>query len=125
VAPFGAAATQQDKVGTGAVGAAQQGSSVALSADATDAIVGGPQDNSRVEAARVFHFQPSLLVTPATNIVTLGNPGGPFMMSDIAGRRHSSQNAPGAAGVHKGCCSLYPKDLSSESNRPIGIKPQR
>jgi hypothetical protein len=46
--------TQQAKlVGTGAVGAARQGSSVALSSDGNTAIVGGPFDNS-FGAAWVF-----------------------------------------------------------------------
>jgi hypothetical protein len=42
------------QVGAGAVGAALQGSSVALSADGTTAIVGGPNDNSNAGAAWVF-----------------------------------------------------------------------
>jgi len=41
-------------VGTGAVGAANQGSSVAISADGTTAIVGGRNDNSNAGAAWVF-----------------------------------------------------------------------
>ena len=41
-------------VGTGAVGPAQQGSSVALSADGNTATVGGPGDNSGEEAAWVL-----------------------------------------------------------------------
>jgi hypothetical protein len=41
-------------VGTGAVGAARQGSSVAISADGTTAIGGGPGDNSWGGAAWVF-----------------------------------------------------------------------
>jgi len=41
-------------VGSGAVGAAQQGSSVAISADGNTVIVGGPADNSRVGAAWIF-----------------------------------------------------------------------
>ena len=41
-------------VGNGAVGRAQQGLSVALSADGNTAIVGGPDDNSFVGAAWVF-----------------------------------------------------------------------
>jgi hypothetical protein len=41
-------------LGTGAGGAAQQGFSVALSADGTTAIVGGPFDNSGAGAAWVF-----------------------------------------------------------------------
>ena len=48
--------TQQGNklVGSGAVGAAQQGLSVALSADGNTAIVGGSLDNSIVGAAWVF-----------------------------------------------------------------------
>jgi hypothetical protein len=41
-------------VGTGAVGAAQQGTSVALSADGTTAIIGGPRDDTHVGAAWVY-----------------------------------------------------------------------
>src|SRR5262249_22147677 len=41
-------------VGTGAAGAAGQGSSVTLSADGNTAIVGGPGDNGGVGAAWVF-----------------------------------------------------------------------
>jgi len=41
-------------VGTGAVGAANQGSSVALSADGNTAIVGGPADSSYAGASWVF-----------------------------------------------------------------------
>jgi hypothetical protein len=48
--------TQQGSklVGTGAAGSAQQGMSVALSADGNTAIVGGPGDNSHAGAAWVF-----------------------------------------------------------------------
>ena len=45
---------QQKLVGTGAIGAAEQGSSVALSADGSAAIVGGPGDNNFFGAAWVF-----------------------------------------------------------------------
>jgi hypothetical protein len=41
-------------VGTGAVGAAQQGLAVAISADGNTAIVGGPADNSNAGATWVF-----------------------------------------------------------------------
>ena len=41
-------------VGTGAVGQADQGSSVTISADGNTAIVGGPSDNSQAGAAWVF-----------------------------------------------------------------------
>ena len=48
--------TQQGSklVGTGAVGAARQGSSVALSADGNTAIVSGPWDNGEIGATWVF-----------------------------------------------------------------------
>jgi hypothetical protein len=51
----GAWAQQGTKlVGTGAVGNAQQGTSVALSADGNTAIVGGPYDNTKAGAAWVY-----------------------------------------------------------------------
>jgi len=47
--------TQQGKlVGTGAIGAAAQGTSVSLSADGNTAVVGGPSDNAGMGAAWVF-----------------------------------------------------------------------
>src|ERR1700691_5444956 len=48
--------TQQGskQVGAGAVGTAEQGNSVALSADGNTAIVGGPDDNSGAGAAWAF-----------------------------------------------------------------------
>ena len=48
--------TQQGSklVGTGAVGAAQQGYSVSLSADGDTAIIGGALDNSNIGAAWVY-----------------------------------------------------------------------
>ena len=50
-------------VGTGAAGAADQGSSVALSADGTTAIVGGYGDNGFAGAAWVYS-QPVFAGTP-------------------------------------------------------------
>jgi hypothetical protein len=72
-------------VGTGAVGQAQQGISVALSGDGNTVIVGGNMDNSNAGAAWVY-IQPTvprLQVTPATNIVAAGNQGGPFTPSSF------------------------------------------
>jgi hypothetical protein len=43
-------------LGTGAIGAANQGAAVALSADGKTAIVGGPQDNNSTGAAWVYTF---------------------------------------------------------------------
>jgi hypothetical protein len=50
-------AEQQKLVGTGAVGAAEQGRSVALSGDGNTAILGGYGDNSGAGAAWVFYPQ--------------------------------------------------------------------
>src|SRR6516165_9460217 len=78
-------------VGSGAVGNAEQGFSVALSGDGNTAIVGGPLDNlnsnskSSVGAAWVFvqPTVPALQVTPTTNMVAAGNQGGPFTPSSF------------------------------------------
>jgi hypothetical protein len=79
--------TQQGSklVGSGAVGAAEQGSSVALSADGNTAIVGGSGDNSYTGAAWVFVQStiPSLQLSPTTDIVSSGNPSGPFTPSSF------------------------------------------
>jgi hypothetical protein len=68
-------------VGTGAVGEAAQGVSVALSGDGEAAIVGGPFDNS-VGAAWVF-VQP-LEVAPYTDIAASGTKGGSFSPSSFS-----------------------------------------
>jgi hypothetical protein len=75
--------TQQGSklVGTGVVGQSQQGYSVGLSADGNTAIIGGPFDNSSAGAAWVF--APTLQVSPDTNMVAAGNPGGPFAPSSF------------------------------------------
>jgi hypothetical protein len=73
--------TQQGSnlVGTDALGNAGQGYSVALSGDGNTAIVGASSDNSNAGAAWVFVQPPlQLQVSPTTNIVASGNPGGPF-----------------------------------------------
>jgi Divergent InlB B-repeat domain/FG-GAP repeat len=71
--------TQQGNklVGTGAIGNALQGVSVALSGDGITAIVGGIFDNGYLGAAWVF-VQPVLQVAPTTNIVASGTQGGTF-----------------------------------------------
>ena len=99
--------TQQGSklVGTGAVGTAEQGYSVALSADGNTAIVGGPGDNSNTGAAWVFvqptlpslqvtqteaiaasrtQGRPTLQVTPSTKIFASGTVGGPFSPSTFS-----------------------------------------
>jgi hypothetical protein len=46
-------------VGSGAVGSAEQGSSVSISGDGRTAIIGGPADNNSAGAAWVFVFDPN------------------------------------------------------------------
>jgi hypothetical protein len=76
--------TQQGSklVGAGAILNSVQGQSVALSADGSTAVVGGPADNANTGAAWVF-AEPSLQVTPASDIAATGNPGGPFAPSSF------------------------------------------
>jgi hypothetical protein len=66
-------------VGSGAVGPASQGYSVALSGDGNTAIVGGHADNSYAGAAWVFvQSAGALVVSPTTNIVASGTQGEAF-----------------------------------------------
>jgi hypothetical protein len=62
-------------VGSGAAGTSSQGASVALSADGTTAIVGGPTDNGATGAAWVFtspsHIAGSLTATPTSGAAPL------------------------------------------------------
>ena len=69
--------TQQGSklVGTGAVGSAQQGMSVALSADGNTAIVGGPGDNSHAGAAWVFTRSGGVWTQQGSKLVGTGGVG--------------------------------------------------
>jgi hypothetical protein len=62
-------------VGTGAVGNAGQGRSVAISADGNTLITGGNQDNSGIGAAWVFTRTSSTWTQEGTKIVGTGNVG--------------------------------------------------
>src|SRR6267143_1346507 len=62
--------TQQGSkfVGTGAVGSAQQGCSVSLSADGNTAIVGGEGDSSYAGAAWLYYVPSSPIITGVTDV---------------------------------------------------------
>ena len=63
-------------VGTGAVGAAGQASSVALSRDGTVAIIGGPLDQDQAGAVWVFVTRPALaVIVSGSGSVTSSPPG--------------------------------------------------
>jgi hypothetical protein len=71
--------TQQGSklVGTGAIGNASQGSSVALSADGNTAIVGGPSDNSGAGAAWVYTRSGGVWTQQGSKLVGTGAVGYP------------------------------------------------
>jgi hypothetical protein len=78
--------TQQGNklVGTGAVGGAQQGSSVALSADGNTVIVGGFGDNSNQGAAWVYTRSGSTWAQQGNKLVGTGNSGTAFQGESVA-----------------------------------------
>ncbi|MBK9401806.1 MAG: hypothetical protein IPN36_13440 [Bacteroidetes bacterium] len=69
--------TQQGNklVGTGNVGAAYQGASVAISADGNTAIVGGPIDNNGQGAAWIFIRSGAIWTQFGSKLVGSGNIG--------------------------------------------------
>jgi hypothetical protein len=73
----GAGWTQQGSklIGTGAAGGAEQGTSVALSADGNTAVVGGQEDNSRVGAAWVFTRSGGVWTQQGSKLVGTGAAG--------------------------------------------------
>jgi hypothetical protein len=62
-------------VGTGAVGAAQQGNSVALSADGNTAVIGGNIDNANAGAAWVFTRSGGVWTQQGAKLVGTGAAG--------------------------------------------------
>jgi hypothetical protein len=63
-------------VGTGALGPASQGTSVALSADGNTTIVGGYNDNSGIGAAWIFTRSNGVWTQQGTKLVGSGAVGG-------------------------------------------------
>jgi hypothetical protein len=71
-------------VGTGAVGQAGQGISVALSADGNTAIVGGPYDDKNTGAAWVYFRKDDVWVQQGSKLVGSGAVGGAAQGSSVA-----------------------------------------
>ena len=71
-------------VGTGAVGDAQQGTSVALSGDGNTAIVGGPNDNSSAGAAWIFTQSNGAWSQQGSKLVGTGAVGNPQQGISVA-----------------------------------------
>jgi len=78
--------TQQGKklVGTGAVGSARQGASVALSADGNTAIVGGWSDNGRLGAVWVFSRSEGVWTQQSKKLVGTGAVGSARQGTSVA-----------------------------------------
>ena len=71
-------------VGTGAVGAAVQGTSVALSAEGRTAIVGGPNDNTNTGAAWVFTRSEGVWTQQGDKLVGTGAVGAAVQGTSVA-----------------------------------------
>ncbi len=78
--------TQQGSklVGSGAVGAAQQGYSVALSADGNTAVVGGDSDNSNAGAAWVYALSNGVWAQQGSKLVGTGAVGAAYQGWSVA-----------------------------------------
>ena len=63
------------RVGTGATGAAQQGTAIALSADGTILAVGGPADNTNIGATWIFRYSANDWTQVGSKLVGTGNTG--------------------------------------------------
>jgi hypothetical protein len=84
--PAAAQFTQQGPklVGTGAVGAGEQGFGVALSADGNVAIVGGPGDNSEAGAAWAFSQNGGVWTQQGSKLVSAGAVGNAEQGTSVA-----------------------------------------
>ena len=110
--------TQQAKlVGTGVVGGyAEQGQSVALSADGNTALVGGEYDNSRTGAVWVFTRTGSNW-TQQTKLVGTGNIGESYQGSSVALSRDASVAVVGGFGDNSyiGAVWVFTQDLTTHA----------
>ena len=97
-------------VGSGAMGAAGQGVSVALSADGKTGIVGGLFDNSSVGAAWVY-AQPSLVVSPTTDISASGTQGEGFSPASFQYQSGFHQRQPQLYDLRHSACALAQRIL--------------
>ncbi len=91
--------SQQAKlVGSGAVGAAAQGVSVALSADGNTAMVGGYQDNSNTGAVWMFTRAGGVWTQQGTKLVGTGGIGTPYQSYSVALSADGNTSVVGAYG---------------------------
>ena len=92
-------------VGTGAVGASQQGWSVAVSADGNTAIVGGLADTGGIGAVWVFTRSGGVWAQQGSKLVGTGAGGAQGESVAVSGRRQHSHR--GWAWVPRGGVGLH------------------
>ena len=88
--------------GTGASGAAQQGSSAALSSDGSTAIVGGPGDNNGQGAAWVYTWNGSVWTQQGNKLVGTGAIGAAQQGSSVTLSSDGSTAIVGGPGDNNG-----------------------
>jgi hypothetical protein len=89
-------------VGTGAVGSARQGMSVALSGDGNTAIVGGWSDNNRAGAAWVFTRRNGVWTQQGKKLVGAGAQGSAHQGTSVALSADGDTAIVGAPGDNRG-----------------------
>ena len=101
-------------VGTGAVGNAKQGTSVAISADGNTIAVGGIADNSNIGAVWVFVRNGSVWSQQGSKIVGAGSTGASQQGTSVSLSRDGSRLAAGAIGddSYRGAVWLFARQGS-------------
>ena len=89
-------------VGTGAVGTARQGMSVALSGDGNTAIVGGWSDNNRIGAAWVFTRSNGIWMQQGQKLVGAGADGSAHQGTSVALSADGNTAIVGGPGDNRG-----------------------
>jgi hypothetical protein len=98
-------------VGTGATGAAQQGTAIAVSADGNTAIVGGPTDNSSVGAAWIYVRNGSTWSQQGGKLVGTGETGAAKQGTSVAISADGNTAVLGGPTDNTGCrggMGIYP-----------------
>ena len=107
-------------VGTGAIGTAQQGYSVSLSADGNTAIVGGFGDNGYTGAAWVFTRSGGVWTQQGSKLVGTGATGPAQQGNSVALSSDGNTAIVGGHsdnGLHRGCVGLHPQQRCLEPAR--------
>jgi hypothetical protein len=120
--PASAQFTQQGQklVGSGAVGATGQGSSVALSVDGDIAIVGGPYDNSQAGAGWLFSRNGGVWTQQEAKLVGSGAVGSAQQGASVALSADGSTAIMGAPGNNLNAGAAWVFGLGGNAKLPLG-----